>query len=243
MQLFYPEQPSVLQAEMIVAWKRSRGLYNFDMLPDIAVVCVDYHLVRQFAGFGTKKLKGLKGKNFIKKGVVFCSGFDNGASGIFTLLEELRALGVKQFVFFGFAGAITTKVAEGEIYVIEKAMSASMVTGYYSNNTVLEPYDTTFFDKIKSDLNVGTRACFSIDTPFRETRDLIEDVARQGATLIEMECAAVYAFGQFYQLNCVCFLVAADNLIEGWKAPQNFESVQQNCKRFLNNLKQYLDKK
>jgi uridine phosphorylase len=240
MQLYYPEEPSVLQAEMIVAWKKKRGSYNFSALPETAIITVDYAAIKHLVSLGVKKLKGLKGRHFIKKGLLFCAGFDNGAGGIINLLEELRALGVKQFVFIGLAGILSPDIKEGNIYAVEKAISGVGSSAYYSAKTEMGTFDVDFYKQIQNALGVQNGTCFSIDTPFRETRRLLHEVQQKGAQLIEMECAAVYSFAAFYQLQSICLLIAADNLTKEWTAPKNWKNLLLQQKHLVHQIVQTL---
>jgi uridine phosphorylase len=242
MQLFYPQHQSVLQPEMLVKWKKGRGLYNFDSLPSKAIICVNYSLIKHLNTFTARAIKGLKGRHFVRHGVLFCSEFDNGASGIITLLEELRALAVTEFIFIGFAGILSSLVKEAEVYGIEKAISGNGATAYYSDKNELYPYDNSRFSIFISELGINSSVCFSIDTPFREVRPLLDELSNSGAHLIEMECAAVYAFGDFYQLSTSCFLMATDSLIENWQPPQDWMHVQKQLRLFINQLLPILHK-
>ena len=236
MQLFYPGQPSVLQAEMLVKWKRERGLYNFESLPLKALICVDYSICKHLDSPFAKKIKGLKGRNFVAKNVLFCTGFDNGGPGIITLMEELRALGIKQFFFIGHAGRLTKSTKEGDIFAIDKAISGSGVTEYYSESEENTPYDTCFFKETNMVMNCEAVTCISVDSPFRETRPLLDSAVADGACLIEMECSSIYAFGTFYQLPTVCFLMATDSLIEKWQPPVNYAHIQNELIKFVSKL-------
>lgn len=243
MNVFYPVYPSVLQAEMLVKWKRERGLYNFEVIPDQAIICVDYSICKHFDSFLAKKIKGIKGKNFVAKDILFCSEFDNGGPGIINLLEELRALGIKRFVFIGFAGRLTKDLREGTIFAIDKAISCSGITPYYSEHRENEPYDKPFFKEMAEESGCKLNTCVSVDTPFRETRPLLDEAVSKGAHLIEMECAAVYAFSHFYQLSGICFLIAADSLFADWHPPTNSIHTHQELREFVRKLIFSLNKK
>lgn len=243
MQLFYPEHLSVLQAEMLVEWKRGRGLYNFETLPSKAIICVDYSVCKHLDSFFSKKIKGLKGRNFVAKDLLVCTGFDNGGSGIINLLEELRALRVEQFFFIGFGGILSNQVKEGEVYAIDKALSCSGITQYYCEKNELTFYDHSLFYNLTGKLNLDVSSCVSVDTAFRETKPLLEEAISKGAKIIEMECAAIYSFGEYYKLSTVCFLMAADSLIENWHSPKDLSKIQNELKRFVSELQDILSSK
>jgi uridine phosphorylase len=236
MQFYFPESKSVLQAQMMVDWKRSRSVYNFKTLPHTAIICVDYGVVQHLASFRTQKIKGLKGRNFVKHELLFCSGFDNGGPGILNLLEELRALGVQRFVFIGLAGRMSATVPEASVSAVEKAISGSGCTLYYHDQSVLQPFDAAFYNDLKRKLETEVCTCFSTDAPFRETGPVLEQAIAAGATMIEMECAAIYAFAHFYKVPSLCFLIAADDVSNGWKAPKDWGLLIKAQRKFVDRL-------
>lgn len=236
MQLFYPEQTSVLQAEMLVKWKQDRGLYNFKSLPQLAIICVDHSICKHLKSIFSKKIKGVKGNNFVSNNILFCTDFDNGGAGITTILEELRALGVQRFIFIGFAGKLSASIDEKEVYAIENAISAIGVTNYYGDSIDYFAHDQSFYNQVLQQLNCPTANCISVDAPFRETRSLINEAIAKDAQLIEMECAAVYAFGTFYQIPTICFLIATDSLMDIWEAPKDWQGVTKRMKQFIDKI-------
>jgi len=224
-------EPSLLSAEMMVAWKRERGVYNFKSLPEKAIIGIEKNIFTPQLNLFSKKLKGLRGANYIADSFVFCAEFGSGAPAIITLLEELRVLGVKEFIFVGLAGILSNDIKTGDAFCVNQALSGSGTTAYYTAENLIQPYDAAFVQNIASLLKLDTTTCFSTDCPFRETPSLIASIKEQGCELIEMESAAVYAFGQFYSLKAACVLVAADILAEVWTPPThtiNLALAQQN---------------
>lgn len=236
MQLFYPNESSILDAEKLVDWKRINRAYNFEKLPENAIISVDYDVMPKFSWARCKKIKGIKGKIFSKGNVVFCSNFDNGGSGIIQLLEELRALGVRRFVFLGYAGMLNSTMHEAELYAINTAFFHNGVSSYYTDGQNAKPFDLQFYETVKSELNINNATCFSIDTPFRETPQLLSKLAQMGAQLIEMECAAIYSFCQFYQLPSICLLIGADKVDKVWTAPNNIHAIREILKNSIKTL-------
>ncbi len=234
MQSFYPESSSVVRSEMIVQWKKERNIYNFEKLPDTAVICVDYAILKHLNTFGAQKIKGIKGKYFVKNQLLFCSEFDNGAPGIINLLEELRALKVETFIFLGSAGVLSSEITETSMFFVKAAISGNGITAFYSDQQIHYPADD--FSKITDFPELKDCICYSTDAPYRETRPLLNEVAKMGAQLVDMECAAVYAFAEFYSLKASCFLIAADNLCQTWVAPKDFKRIIAVQKMFVDKL-------
>ena len=213
-------EKSMLTAEMLVAWKRKRSVYNFNVLPEKAIIGIDKNIFSKHVHFFSKKLRGIRGVNYIHKHFVFCSGFGSGAPAIITLLEELRALGVKEFIFVGLAGSLTDTVKSGDAFYVSKTVSGSGTTSYYHDEDNIKPYDDKYALKLATELHLKSAVCFSTDSPFRETPTLIKTIKEKGCEFIEMECAAIYAFTQYYKLQAACFLIAADELhSNNWHPP------------------------
>lgn len=236
MQLFYPGEESVLRPELVTAWKKRRNSYNFTSLPASALISIDHSIIRHLDTFRARPVKGIKGRHFVRKDLLFCSEFGNGAAALISLLEELRALGVQRFVFLGSAGILSDQYHESDIVAVRQAVSGVGVSMYYTDNHLVDVPDLDFYMKLQQATGAIPGNCFSVDTPFRETRSLLNEAIRLGAQLVEMECAALYAFAGFYRLPAVCFLVAADNLAAEWTAPVNFDKLVARQKQLLDQL-------
>ena len=212
-------EQSLLSAATLVAWKKERGIYNFKSLPSTAIIGIEKNIFSSQLNLFSKKLKGLRGNNYISDAFVFCSGFGSGAPAIVTLLEELRVLGVEQFIFIGLAGILSDNIKTGDAFCVDEALSGSGTTSYYATESLIHPYDPEFVQDIAHSVSLKMTCCFSTDSPFRETPSLIANVKAKGCNMIEMECAAIYAFSQYYKLKAACILLAADVLAEVWTPP------------------------
>jgi uridine phosphorylase len=223
----FHKEPSLLKASDLVAWKRNRDAYNFKGLPNLAIIAIKRNMFSKVISPFTKRAKGIIGTHFIyKPKVLLCSEFGSGAPAMIMLLEELRALGVEQFVFVGSAGTLDNSVKEGSAHIVQKAVSLSGTTFFYSEKDELECYDLSFFEKVKNKCNLTSKTILSTDSPFRETPSLIDHYKSKGCALVDMECASIYAFSQFYKIPSACILVGADTLTSSeWKAPNNIKNV------------------
>jgi uridine phosphorylase len=232
----YLSEHAMLTSEMIVAWKIERGVYNFKSLPKKAIIGIEENIFSQHIHFYSKRLRGIKGINYIRDGVVFCAGFGSGAPAIITLLEELRVLGVEEFIFVGLAGILTDDIKTGDIFYVNKAVSGSGATSYYYPDNPIEAYDPDYTLEWGKKLKMEGVTCFSTDSPFRETPSLIVNIRARGCKLIEMECAAIFAFTQYYRLKAVCLLVAADTLSDHWTPPSNEVNLASLQKRLVTRI-------
>jgi uridine phosphorylase len=226
----YYKDTALLQAEMIVAWKQKRGIYNFQTLPGKAVIALTHQAFSAQLRLFSRNIKGINGKITAEGDYLYCSGFGSGAPALITLMEELRALGVTAFTFIGLCAALYASIEPGTAFQVQKAWSASGITASYVPDTMIAPYDPAFVQEPGNTLQLKEAICCSTDSPFRETASFLEEARAQGCTLIEMECAAAYAFSRFYKMKVACFLVAADRITETWIPPSDMPrllSVQQ----------------
>ncbi len=218
---FYNEK-SILTATKIVAWKTKSNSYNFNKLPKTVILAPATNVLKGFRKFKYRKIKGLLGNNYLlNKDFLLSFNFGIGASAIVTHIEELRVFGVKNIIFIGFAGILSNKIKDGNSYLITKALAISGVPFYYFDK---EQYivNSELVNKYKMDLDLKEKTVVSIDIPYRETKTLVEKYIDKGASLIDMESAAIIAVSQFYNLDCMCVLVASDAIENGvWIPPKN----------------------
>jgi uridine phosphorylase len=232
----YLSEPAILSPEMIVDWKRKRGVYNFAALPDKAIIGLTHHIFSQQLPFFSKRIKGIAGTHFIHGSYVYCSSFGSGAPALVTLMEELRALGVKEFIFIGLCASLAKSIVSGEAFYVKQALSASGITATYVPEKMIAPYDDQYVRSLAEHLNLKSTACVSTDSPFRETSSFIQEAKSEGCTLIEMECAAAYAFSHFYKLKVACLLVVADQMEPAWTAPSDMNLLNRVQQELVNNI-------
>lgn len=231
---FFTEK-SVLDVSDLVQWKRSQGCYNVEKLPKTAIVTLNKHLISKQVRLFSKKIKGIMGDNYlINPNVVVCTNFGNGAPAMVGVLEELRVLGVTHFIFIGLAGSLDANNAEGDCCVVTETFSATGCAAFYNENKTIYPIDNEWFNNIKTKLNFKPTSCWSTDAPFRETPSLIAYYTDKGAKHVDMECAAIYAFAKFYQLNALCVLVTADSFLDGkWMPPKKNGLLRKHLQNIL----------
>lgn len=220
----YNEQ-ALLTAEMLVDWKQKRGVYNFTRLPAKAIIGLNKSVFKRYIGLFTPKLKGIPGNHFTTEAYVLSSGFGSGAPALVTLLEELRVLGVTEFIFIGLCATINKDTASGQVFYIDKALSESGASTSYTPEKIISPYNAEYAEKVAGYCGAAAATCLSTDSPFRETPSFIKLAMDNGCTLLEMECATVYAFSQFYQLNVACLQIVADKIWPAWEPPADMQML------------------
>lgn len=232
------EDKSVVDIDELVKWKKSKNVYNFDTLPETAILTIFSKKKKVFSFLSEKTVKGVKGENFLinDKRIVLCTACGYGAPYIINLCEELKALGVSKFIFIGLAGAFTASFNEGEILYVEKAFSGVGASYYYDKEEVIFPRRSDWNKLLVEELNTKPVTCWSTDAPFRETLSLKKHYEDKGAEIVEMECAAVYAFSNYYQLNAACFVIVSDQLSDTWRPPRDYESLVTKEKEIISQI-------
>lgn len=213
------KEQSILSAEEIMNWRKKRGAYKFKALPKKAIISIQKDIFTYYFRFKSKKIKGFGWRNCIVKDYIYCATNGSGAPEVITLLEELRVMGVEEFIFIGLAGALTDDIQTGDIFYMHTALSGTGSSFYYSAEMSIPPFAASYVKEWGTKLEIKGTICFSTDCPFRETPSLLAMARQNGCRLIDMECAGIYAFSQFYKLKVVCLLVVADKLAENWIPP------------------------
>jgi uridine phosphorylase len=211
-------------------YHRKRGIYNFQTLPGKAIIALTHQAFSAQLRLFSRNIKGINGKITAEGDYVYCSGFGSGAPALITLMEELRALGVTEFTFIGLCAALHKEIKPGTAFYVRQAWSASGITTSYFPGTMIPPADPVAVQALGNAMGLKSVICCSTDSPFRETPVFLQQARSQGCELIEMECAAAYAFSHFYQVKVTCLLVAADQITDSWTPPSDMSqllSVQQ----------------
>lgn len=219
-------EKSVLESIKIVQWKKQSKAYNFNELPKTAILSINSGLLTKTQRLFSKKLKGLSGHNYsIDKQYIYCCQFGIGAPSITTLMEELRHFGVENFIFLGYAGSLDTTNSD-TIYIVENTFSTSGCTFLYGAKDTNAPNKNAWTTQMKKHLNLEKTICWSTDAPYRETPSLIHQFQKKGAKHIDMECSAVYAIANFYNLNALCLVATADSIYNlQWTPPKNMALI------------------
>ncbi len=234
----FSKESAVLKASDIVQWKKKNNKYNFSILPKTAIISLNKYGISRKKTIFIKKVHGLIGQNFIlNHNLIFCSGFGNGAPAVVGILEELRELGVENFIFVGLAGLISKNENNGEVFWVNNSLSTVGCTRFYSTKDSFEPLKNVWFKNLKSNLNLPEATCWSTDAPFRETKSLLDYFIEKRATHVDMECAAIYAFAEFYNLNALCIVVTADNLSNyNWNPPKDSKAMNWNLSQIIKKI-------
>ena len=150
-------------------------------------------------------------------GIVKMTGI--GSPHAASIMEELVALGGKQFLNIGTAGGLKHK----GIFLCNKALRDEGTSSHY-----LKPGRFTYpvrnltarlGKSIKSrglEYSIGTT--WTTDAPYRETKAEVKKYAKQGISTVDMETSALFAVAKYRKVEIAATFVVSDLVCEGkWK--------------------------
>ena len=148
--------------------------------------------------------------------IVTRSGF--GGPNTASLVEELCAFGVREFLLWGYCGGIGQDVRIGDVLMAEGAIREEGASYHY-----LSTDDDTVgngWDEWREGLPNGFKKglIWTTDAPYRETVSKIAYYRDRGVAGVEMEVASFYAVCRFLKVKGIAFLVVSDLFAgEGWR--------------------------
>ena len=130
-------------------------------------------------------------------------------------LEEMVALGVRAFVFFGACGVLDAGIPAADLVVPTAAYRDEGTSYHYAPAS--DWIDVRTSDQLQgwlTELGVGFVAgkVWTTDAFYRETRAILGERVAQGCVAVDMECAALAAASQLRGVDAYQFFYAADNL-------------------------------
>ena len=151
-------------------------------------------------------------------------GFGIGAPAATSVVESLRAIGVREFVSMGAAGGMQPGQAPGDVIVCDRAVRDEGVSHHYLPSALwAEPspgLTARFRDRLEAaGLSPSPGSAWTIDAPFRETVAEAEHYAAQGVAVVEMEAAALFSVAQVRGVDVAAAFAISDSLADGEWVP------------------------
>jgi len=166
-------------------------------------------------------------------GVVLMTGI--GSPHATTVLEELIALGGKEFLNIGSAGGLQ----DFGVFLCDKAIRDEGTSHHYSAHSKYSYPDKTLTEKlkksiIKQGLKFQQGTTWTIDAPYRETKTEVKHYKKQGVKTVEMEASALFAVAKLRKVKIAAAFVVSDILGED-KWDPNFDArhVKQNLNKLM----------
>lgn len=151
-------------------------------------------------------------------------GFGIGAPAATSVVESLRAIGVREFVSMGAAGALQPGLEPGDVIVCDRAVRDEGVSHHYLPSALwAEPspgLTARFHHHLEAaGLSPSPGSAWTIDAPFRETRAEADHYAAEGVAVVEMEAAALFSVAQVRGVEVTAAFAISDSLADGEWVP------------------------
>jgi len=145
------------------------------------------------------------------------ANFGLGAPAASTVMEELIALGVKQFINVGTAGGLQASLAIGDTVICDRAIRDEGVSHHYlaeSPYVVPTPSLTERLEDVlvARGIPIVRGATWTSDAPYRQTVEEVEYYRAKGIMTVEMEAAALFAVAEYRKVEIACAFVISNSL-------------------------------
>ena len=157
-----------------------------------------------------------------------------GGPNVGALVEELSAFGVREFILWGYCGAISENVAVGDVLVAKGALREEGVSYHYlpaDDDFVYSGWYTEWEDSAK-EAGIREALVWSCDALYRETATKILKYRQMGISGVEMEVASLYAVCAYKRLKSIAFLVVSDSFRNGtWNGGFSTDLFKQGARK------------
>jgi purine-nucleoside phosphorylase len=211
----YEEQSVFLPENLLREARRQKGIKECKV-PEICVLdpdgdLVDYLLQTQVAKKSNcwacyhSKLYNIQVGN-IEIGIVPCIV---GASYAVLVAEQLFVSGCKYLISVTSAGIIKQPTTDKRFALIKEALRDEGTSYHYLDKDASAHIQDKLYLKISEGSNDSCSwfdaISWTTDAPYRETTSAISIMESYDVTCVEMEAAALYAFGLAKKKDVVCF--------------------------------------
>jgi uridine phosphorylase len=243
MNFFDPDgEPLVTPREMVKNLTRRRiGTKTLRVEP-CALICVLRHDLRAFVKrLQGEEMKPWKGYREVYRGSVGEARVTIahplfGASNCVALAEELTSFGMKQALFVGYCGSLQQGVRAGDIIVSTEAIREEGTSFHYLPSDIsAQPHQgvqAVVLDCLRRNkIPYHQGVIWTTDAIYRETKGKVKRYQDKGVLGVEMELAALFAFGMAQKVAVGGVLVVTDELFSGkWRprfiSPQLIRGVR-----------------
>jgi purine-nucleoside phosphorylase len=223
------DAPSIFRPEALLREARRQKGLSTQAVPAVCLLDPDGDIVRNLKRSGTGRVHegwacyhtelvafDIDGNGEI--GVVGCAV---GASFAVLVAEQLFASGCQLLISITSAGQIADNGPTPYFILIDKAIRDEGTSYHYLPPTTFsDAPDAALVDRVREKLateagvTVLQGPSWTTDAPYRETEAAIENARRQGALAVEMEAAALYAFGKARQKAVVCLAYVTNTMAQ-----------------------------
>lgn len=164
-----------------------------------------------------------------------------GASMVVMRCEEIIALGVRRFLLVGSGGSLREGVPIGSIVLPVSAVVDEGTSRHYvgERERIDAPgtvNQTLSEQAAKMGIDLIEGAVWTTDAPYREMRSKAEKLSGKDIVAVEMECSALFALGEFRDVEVGGLVVISDTLFPEWRFdPEESERGWERARRVIAN--------
>lgn len=219
---------SMFTPKEFMDYRKRVGKYPKFKTPEGVILCYQKKLMEYILkNHKVTRAEGFYGEMYLlneTKGKVAIIGkFGKGSPAAVTLLEELIAFGVKNFISIGTAGTLQKTIPIGSLVVCEKAIRDEGTSHHYAKPSKYSYASEEMTAKIKKVLDNLKQKYYSgtswtIDAPYRETVAEAKQYQKEGVATVEMEASALFIVAQYRKVELGALFTISDSLAElEWK--------------------------
>lgn len=167
------------------------------------------------------------------RSIAIAADFGVGAPAAAVMLEELIAWGVKEFVSMGLAGSLSEDLPPGSLVVCDGAFRDEGTSHHYIGGDVPVQPDPALTGRLEvalgdAGLSYAKGPTWTTDAIYRETPLEVRHFREQGALVVEMEGAALFAVAQYRGARIAsCFSVSDTLAYLEWRPEFHAEPTVQ----------------
>ncbi|MDI6893479.1 MAG: nucleoside phosphorylase [Bacillota bacterium] len=158
---------------------------------------------------------------------VYLSSIGAPAAGM--LMEALIASGVGRILMVGAAGSLSPRCRIGDIVLPTWGVREEGTSYHYLPPGAACRPSPALLAELRTALagmRVTEGGVWTMDSPCRETRDKVEQYAREGVLAVEMECTALMSIAMYRHIEFAAVLFISDELFgESWEEGYRTERV------------------
>lgn len=159
-----------------------------------------------------------------------------GAPMAAMLLEQLIALGARQFLYLGFCGALDPALSIGDLFMPVRAVREEGTSYHYLPAGVEPAAARSITAKLQSEserqeLVVRQGRLWTTDAPFRETASKIVAFQSAGVQAVDMEVSALFSVAAYRGCDVAALLVVSDECYHpSWRPGFGTPEMRRGCR-------------